>query len=142
MNYQTFAPKPKISPAWWVLAGIGGLIAAALLTLVVIANINEAAKINKMVAMADSVPDGGWELKHSSTPTHDITCIPFDTTCHTLYRTWRAAEPVSVDELAAATGYDLKVGTVYRPDCADGWVDRVSIRLCVDGTDIQLTLND
>lgn len=142
MTFQNFAPKPKTSPVWWVLCGLGAVIAAVLLTWAVIANINEAAKINKMVALADGIPAGDWELRSSSQPKHDITCIPFDQSCHTLSRTWQAAEPVYVDELAAAAGYNLKVGTVYRPDCADGWVDRVSIRLCVDGSDIQLTMRD
>jgi hypothetical protein len=142
MSYQTFAPKPKTSPVWWVLGGVSALIAAILVTWIVSANVNEAAKINKMVSMADSIPAGDWELTRSARPTHDITCIPFDQSCHTLFRTWRAAEPVYVGELAAATGYDLEVGTVYRPDCADGWADRVSIRLCADGTDIELTMRD
>ena len=143
MTYQSFAPqKPNTGLVWWILGGIGGLIAGVILTVVVIANINEAAKINKMVAMADSIPASGWELTSSGRPKHDITCIPFDQSCHTLFRTWQTQEPINIAELARSSGYDLEVGTVYRPDCANGWADRVSIRLCVDGADIELTMYD
>lgn len=144
MVYQNYAPrKSSTRLVWWILGGFGALIAAVFLTWAVIANINEAAKISKMISVADGIPTrDDWELVSDYKPRPDITCIPFDQSCHSLSRTWQAAEPVSVDELAASTGYNLKVGTVYRQDCADGWVDKVHVRLCTDGTDIELTMYD
>lgn len=59
-----------------------------------------------------------------------------------MFRTWQTPEPVSVEDVVAAAGYDLEVGKIYRPDCANGWVNRVSIRLCVDGTEIDLDMHD
>jgi hypothetical protein len=141
--YQNYAPRQaSIRWVWWTLAGIGALVFAVIITVLVSAGFSESAKIQKMVAIADGIPASDWELTHASDPKHDITCIPFDQSCHKLSRTWRVADPVHVDELDATTGYDLEVGTVYRPDCADGWVDGVSIRLCVDGSDIDLTMRD
>lgn len=120
--------------------GIGILFFAGVLLVSV--NLREAGKIGKMVAIADDIPAADWELTHSSNPKHDIGCIPFDQSCHILYRTWRTAAPVSVDEVAASTGYDMEVGKIYRPDCADGYADAVAIRLCVDGADVELSMRD
>lgn len=125
-----------------MLAGIGALILAVITTVLVTANLSESAKIEKMVSIADGIPAADWELMSSSDPKHDILCIPFDQSCHKLSRAWQAAESVNVEELAVSTGYDLEVGTVYRPDCAEGWVDGVHIRLCVDGSEIGLNMYD
>lgn len=125
-----------------MLAGIGAVILAAITTVLVSVNLNEAAEIKKMVSIADGIPAADWELTDSWNPKHDITCIPLGQSCHHLSRTWQTPEPVSVEDVAAATGYDLEVGKIYRPDCADGWVDHVSIRLCVDGTEIDLGMHD
>jgi hypothetical protein len=127
---------------WYTLGGIGATIMALIVVWMVSANLRESAEIERMVSIADGIPSADWELTSSSNPKHDIGCIPFDQSCHKISRTWQAAEPVYVDELAAATGYDLEAGTVYRTDCADGWVDGVSIRLCVDGADIELSMRD
>lgn len=125
-----------------MLAGIGAVILAVITTVLVSVNLNESAEIKKMVSIADGIPAADWELTHSSNPKHDITCIPFDQSCHHLSRTWQTLKPLSVEDVVAATGYDLEVGKIYRPDCADGWVNHVSIRLCVDGTEIDLDMQD
>lgn len=93
------------------------------------ANLNESAKIDRMVSMSDGISGPGWEATSASYPKHDIGCIPFDHSCHSLFRVWETPEPEALDELVASTGYELQKR--YIPGCAAGWVDSVHLQLCV-----------
>jgi hypothetical protein len=92
--------------------------------------------------MADGIEAADWELTGGYNPDHNITCIPFDQSCHHLYRSWETPEPISLPELVDSTGYNLEIGTVYRSDCAEGYDGRIRIRLCLDGNEIDLHIND
>jgi hypothetical protein len=45
-----------------------------------------------------------------------------------------------IDELVQSSGYDLEIGTVYLPDCATGWLDRVRIQLCANDSEVTLAM--
>lgn len=124
----------------WIVAG--GAVALLLTVGLVNAIVNESAKISRVTAVADTIPAPGWTATYTANPQHDITCIPFGQSCHSLRRTWTAAEPVDLQQLVDLTGYDLEIGTVYRPDCAEGYEGRIRIRICVDGDNVELDIND
>ncbi|MDQ0732189.1 hypothetical protein [Arthrobacter sp. B1I2] len=133
-------PRPK-APRWpWFLAA--GSVILPLIFLFVAATVNESAKIHRLVSVADGIAPTDWKLVWSDEPHHDITCIPFDHSCHTLYRNWEAPGPVDLQQLVDSTGYEMEIGTVYRPDCAGGYENRISIRLCVDDNEVSLNMND
>jgi hypothetical protein len=144
-GYQPRASSTKW--VWWVLGGIGTLIFGALVAWFVTASINESAKIDKMVSIADGIPAADWKVTRVSDPLGDIGCIPFDQPCYGLYRDWEAPGPVDLDELVVSTGYDLEPS--YIDGCMkgqvggykDGWQDRVHIQLCVDDNKIDLTMS-
>lgn len=92
-----------------------------LILLFVSATVNESAKIDKMVSIADGIPAADWKVTRSLDPVRDIGCIPFDQSCYSLYRDWEAPGPVDLDELVTSTGYDLKPS--YIEGCVDGDVD-------------------
>ncbi|MET1085857.1 MAG: hypothetical protein ABWY04_01855 [Arthrobacter sp.] len=136
-------PAPRRSTIrWglWIPAGVGVLLLAGAASWFVGANLNESAKIDKMVAVANGIPDADWEVTRSSDPKHDIGCIPFDQSCHTLFRGWKTPAPLDVNALVTSTGYELKPD--YLPGCATGWVDRVHLQLCVDGNDVDVAMFD
>lgn len=60
-----------------------------------IANGNEAAKVDKMIAVADGIPSDGWTMTTKVTPSHNVGCIAFDNACHSLIRVCET--PGSVD---------------------------------------------
>lgn len=104
--------------------------------------VNGATKVNRIVSLSDGVPEPDWKPVLDRKPSNDITCIPFDQSCHELFRVWKAPEPVDLQELVDATGYDLKVGTTYRPDCAEGYEGRIRMRICVEDREVRLNMND
>jgi hypothetical protein len=143
-QFQYVRPR-RSSPRWpWFV--VGGVTVLPLIFLFVTASVNESAKIDKMVTIADGIPAADWKVTRVSDPRPDIGCIPFDQPCYSLFRDWEAPEPVDLDELVASTGYDLKPS--YIDGCMngqvdgykDGWQDRVHIQLCVDDNKIDLTM--
>ncbi len=98
-EHQALAGKTR----WvmWVLGGIGTLIFGALVAWFVTASVNESAKIDKMVSIADGIAAADWRVTRVSDPRRDIGCIPFDQPCYSLFRDWEAPGPVDLDELAA-----------------------------------------
>ena len=133
-------PPKKRRPWLWFV--VGGVIVLPVVFLVATLTVNGATKINRIVSIADGVPEPDWKLVTDHKPRNDITCIPFDQSCHVLFRVWEAPEQVDLQELVDATGYDLEVGTVYRPDCADGYEERIRTRICVDDREVRLDMND
>jgi hypothetical protein len=137
--------RPRRSPRWpWFV--VGGVTVLPLIFLFVTASVNESAKINKMVSIADGIPAADWKVITARDPRRDIGCIPFDQPCYSLFRDWESPEPVDLDELVASTGHDLEpsyegcvVGQVdgYK----DGWQDRVHFQLCVDGNKVDLAMS-
>jgi hypothetical protein len=143
MAYQNLAPqKPKTMWVWWMLGGIGALIAAVILTWSVTANVNEAAKVDKMTAIANGIPSDGWEMVTNVKPRHNVGCIPFDNSCHSLLREWETPGPVALEELVKSTGYDLEIYYRAMPGCAVGWVDRVHLQPCTDDDSVDLRMFD
>ena len=141
-NYVQGPALPhKRSPRWpWFLAA--GSVVVPLILLFGIATVNESIKVNRLTSIADGIPSRDWKLLGRDDPRHDITCIPFDHSCHDLYRAWETPVPLSLPELVASTGYDLEIGTVYRPDSADGYKNKISIRLCIDENQVSLNMHD
>ena len=133
-------PQKKRRPWLWFV--VGGVIVLPVVFLVATLTVNGATKVNRIVSIAEGVPEPDWKLVRDSEPRNDITCIPFDQSCHKLFRVWEAPDSVDLQELVDATGYNLEVGTVYRPDCADGYEGRIRIRICVDDHEVQLDMND
>lgn len=147
MIHPGYQPKASSTKwVWWVLGGIGTLIFGALVAWFITASVNESAKIDKMIAIADGIPAADWDVTRVSDPRRDIGCIPFDQPCYSLFRNWEAPEPVDLDGLVASTGYDVKPS--YIEGCVDGdvdgyrdrWQDRVQFQLCVDGNEIDLSM--
>lgn len=130
----------------WIWGLLGTLIFAPLLAWFVTASVNESAKIDKMVAIADGIPAAGWKVTNKHDPSRAIGCIPFDQPCYSLFRYWEAPEPVDLDEIVESTGYAVKPS--YIEGCVDGnvdgyragWQDRVRFQLCVDGNEIDLSM--
>lgn len=137
--------RPRRSPRWpWFVAG--GVVAFLLILWFVSLYVNETAKIDKMVSIADGIPAADWKVTRSSGPRSNLGCIPFDQSCYSLFRDWEAPEPVDLDELVASTGYDVEPSyegcVVGRADgYKDGWQDRVSFQLCVDGNKVDLSMS-
>ena len=131
---------------WWVLGGIGTGIVAVLVTWFVTASVNESAKIDKMVSIADGIPAGDWKVINARDPRRDLGCVPFDQPCYSLFRDWEAPGPVDLDELVASNDYDVEPSyegcVALRADgYKDGWHDRVSFQLCVDGNKVDLSMS-
>lgn len=140
-NYAQGPVPPQKKPRWlWFV--VGGVIMLPLVFIVASMTVNGTTRINRIVSIADGVPEPDWKLVRDSKPRNDITCIPFDQSCHKLLRIWEAPEQVDLQELVDATGYDLVLGTAYRPDCAEGYEQRIRIRICVDDREVELDMND
>lgn len=133
-------PQKKKRPWLWFV--IGAVIVLPVAFIVTSLTVNGATKVNRIVSLSDGVPEPDWKLVLDRKPSNDITCIPFDQSCHELFRVWEAPEPVDLQELVDATGYDLKVGTTYRPDCAEGYEGRIRMRICVEDREVRLNMND
>jgi hypothetical protein len=64
------APASRAATRWgrWIGAGIGTVIFGALVACFVTASVNESAKIDKMVAIADGIPAADWKVTRVSDP--------------------------------------------------------------------------
>lgn len=137
--------QPRRRPRWPWFVG-GGLVALPLILLFVSATVNESAKIDKMVSIADGIPAADWKVTRSLDPVRDIGCSLSTSLATACTGTGKRPGPVDLDELVTSTGYDLKPS--YIEGCVDGdvdgyrdgWQDRVRFQLCVDGNEIDLSM--
>ena len=149
MEQYSQAQGPALSgkrrTGWpWIVAGsaLTLMLAAGLVSAIV----NESANIDKMVSIADGIPAADWKVMKARDPRRDLGCIPFDQPCYSLFRNWEAPGPVDLDELVASTGYDVEPSyegcVALRTDgYKEGWQDRVSFQLCVDGNEVDLSMS-
>ena len=146
---RAYGMPPKKRKVWpWVAGGAAivalciGIMVASLMPLINGAPARETARINEMVSIADAIPAGdGWEVTAASDPKNDPGCIPLETSCHNLDRTWSTPSQVTLDDLRDSTGYALK--TFTNPNCASGTVqENYHIELCVRPYEVELRMYD
>lgn len=146
---QVYGTPPRKHKVWpWVLGGAAivmlciGIMVVSLMPLINGGPARETARVNEMVSIADGIPTGdGWNVTESSDPVNDPGCIPLETSCHNLRRSWTTPVQVSLDELRDSTGYSMK--TFTNPNCASGTVQEdYHVELCVRPYEVSLRMYD